>query len=150
MNAEIFVMAQDHPLWERTIRFAQGCSWRAGPYLAKMMRENRFQPWERVIAATVNGEPAGFCTLTEHDELPDDAGFRPFVGFVFVDERFRGFRLSERMIGAAMRCAAALGYEKIYLMSGEKGLYEKYGFEKIGDYETVNGTVDQLFVKAIA
>lgn len=150
MNAEIFVMAQDHPLWERTIRFAENCSWRAGPYLAKMMRENRFQPWERVIAAAVNGEIAGFCTLTERDELPGDIAFRPFVGFVFVDERFRGCRLSERMIGAAMGYAKSLGFEKTYLMSGEKGLYEKYGFEKLGDYETFNGTVDQLFVKANA
>lgn len=34
-------------------------------------------------------------------------------------------------------------------MSGEIGLYEKYGFEKLGDHETVYGTADQLFVKAL-
>ena len=34
-------------------------------------------------------------------------------------------------------------------MSGEVGLYEKYGFEKVGDYETIYDSVDQLFVKTI-
>lgn len=42
----------------------------------------------------------------------------------------------------------ALGYEKIYILSGETGLYEKYGFVKLGDYETTNHTVDQLFVRS--
>ena len=34
-------------------------------------------------------------------------------------------------------------------MSGEVGLYEKYGFEKLGDYATIYGTTDQLFAKNI-
>ena len=34
-------------------------------------------------------------------------------------------------------------------MSGEQGLYEKYGFEKIGDFETIWGTTDQLFQKTV-
>ena len=52
------------------------------------------------------------------------------------------------MIRAATAYARELGYEKVYLMSGEKGLYEKYGFEKLGDYETIYDTVDSLFVKS--
>ena len=32
-------------------------------------------------------------------------------------------------------------------MSGEKGLYEKYGFRYMGDYGTVYGNKEQLFVK---
>ncbi|MCR4584763.1 MAG: GNAT family N-acetyltransferase [Lachnospiraceae bacterium] len=34
-------------------------------------------------------------------------------------------------------------------MSGEIGLYEKYGFEKIGNMTTVYGTVDQLFRRKV-
>ena len=30
-------------------------------------------------------------------------------------------------------------------MSGEVGLYEKYGFTKIGDFATIYGDTDQLF-----
>lgn len=78
-----------------------------------------------------------------------DAPYTPFIGFVFVDERSRGERVSERMINAASDYARSIGYEKIYIMSGEQGLYEKYGFVKIGDFKTIYGTEDQLFQKGL-
>ena len=96
-----------------------------------------------------NGEVVGFCTLTEKDELPEKYGFAPFIGFVFVDEKFRGKRLSQLLINNAISYARELGYRKIYIMSGEKGLYEKYGFVKLGDYRTIYDTTEQLFVKLI-
>lgn len=61
---------------------------------------------------------------------------------VCVDGKVVGFCTFESIISYAKE----LGYEKIYIMSGEIGLYEKYGFVKSGDYETVYGSVDQLFV----
>ena len=143
------VMACGHPLWEQTIAFAEKCSWKAGPYLANMMRKNEFLPWERVVAACEDGRVIGFCTFTEKDELPEKYGYSPFIGFVFVEEGSRGRRISEKMISRASEYAKTLGYPTVYLMSGEKGLYEKYGFEKIGDFETIWGTVDQLFLKRI-
>ena len=147
--AEIFLMTQDHPHWDETIALAESCSWRAGPFLARKMRENDFLDWERVCAAYIDGKVAGFCTFAEKDELPEEYEFTPFIGFVFVDEAHRGKRLSEKMIQSVFPYARGLGYEKIYIMSGELGLYEKYGFEKLGDFETVYGTTDQLFVKSI-
>ena len=53
------------------------------------------------------------------------------------------------MIVQAAGYAKGLGYRNLFIMSGEQGLYEKYGFEKIGDYQTIYGTTDQLFVKRI-
>lgn len=140
---------QGHPLWEKTAEFAQNCSWKAGMFLAEKMRRNGFLDWERVIIAAVQNEIAGFCTFTEKDELPADSGFSPFIGFVFVDERYRGNRLSGQMIRSALRYAGEIGYQTVYLLSGEQGLYEKYGFEKIGEYETIYGTTDQLFQIAV-
>ncbi len=144
---EIYLMTSEHPCWNETIALAEGCSWRAGPFLARKMRDNDFLDWERVCAARVDGKAAGFCTFAEKDELPEEYAFTPFIGFVFVDEAYRGKRLSEAMIQAVASHARGLGYEKIYIMSGEIGLYEKYGFEKIGDYQTIYGTIDQLFEK---
>lgn len=60
-----------------------------------------------------------------------------------------GKRLSEMMIQGIFSYAKEIGYEKIYIMSGEIGLYEKYGFVKLGDYETIYGSIDQLFVRSI-
>ena len=141
----IHLIRQGHPLWEDTIRFARDCSWRAGPALAKHMEANAFRDRERVIAAVEEGRLVGFCTFAERDELPEEYGYSPFIGFVFVEEAHRGNRISQRMIEAALRYAKDLGYDTVYLMSGEQGLYEKYGFVKMGIYPTIYGTADQLF-----
>ncbi len=146
---EILSIQNGHPLWEKTIEFASTCSWKAGPALAERMKENAFTDRERVIIAIENDRIAGFCTLSEKDELPDCYDFTPFIGFVFVDECFRGRRLSGKIIDHAVKIAIEAGYGKVYIMSGEIGLYEKYGFSKLGDYETVYGTTDQLFVKTV-
>lgn len=55
----------------------------------------------------------------------------------------------KRMIREAAAYVSTLGYQKLYIMSGETGLYEKYGFVKLGDYETIYGDTDQLFVMNI-
>lgn len=146
---EIYLMTAEHKYWKEVISFAEKCSWKAGPFLAKKMRENEFKEWERVCAVYVNGEVAGFSTFTEKDELSEQYDFKPFIGFVFVGEQYRGRRLSEMMIQSIISYAKELCFEKVYIMSGEIGLYEKYGFVKLGDYETIYGSKEQLFVQAI-
>ena len=146
---EILAMKQGDDYWNKTISFAENCSWIAGPLLADLMKKNRFLEWERVFVAYEDGHIAGYCTFTEKDEMPDKYDFSPFIGFVFVDEKYRGKRISEMMIKVATKYASECGYDVVYIMSGEVGLYEKFGFEKLGDYETIYGTVDQLFVKPI-
>ena len=138
------MMQKDHNLWNKTISFAQSCSWKAGPVLAERMKENAFQNWERVIVAVENDGIVGFCTFTEKDELPEEYGYFPFIGFMFVDERYRGNRISEAMIRRVLSYAESIGFRTVYIMSGEHGLYEKYGFTVIGDYNTIYGTTDQL------
>lgn len=148
---EISVISYGHPLWDKTISFAENCSWRAGPYLARKMRNNEFEKIERVIVATENNMPIGFCTfILKEDELPEDTKQSPFVGFVFVDEKSRGKRISEKMIDAALDYSKTNGYQIVYLISGEIGLYEKYGFEKIGNVTNINNKSEQLFQKKLA
>jgi predicted N-acetyltransferase YhbS len=142
-------MTYGHPLWDETIIFAENCSWKAGPYLAKRMRNNEFEETERVIVALENNKPVAYCTFSLRDELPEISEYTPFIGFLFVDEKSRGKRLSEKLIEVASEYAKSIGYETIYILSGETLLYEKYGFVKISDEETVYGTVDQLFQKRL-
>ena len=146
---EIYLMQQGHPFWDKTIELAENCSWKAGHYLAKRMKENAFLSWERVVAICDGEIVVGFCTLTEKDELPDRFDYKPFIGYIFVDERFRGNRYSEKMINQVEVYAKELGYAQVYIMSGERGLYEKFGFVKLGDCVTIYGVVDQLFQKTI-
>ena len=146
---DIQIMKKDHKYWNATAEFAMNCSWRAGGYLAKLMCENAFAEEERVLVALVDGNIAGFCTYAKKDELPEEYDFTPFIGFMFVDEKYRGKRLSEKLIQTACNHAMNNGFTKMYIMSGEIGLYEKYGFEFLGMYQTIYDSEDQLFVKEI-
>ena len=142
---EIYTMTDTHENWESVAAFAEKCSWRAGKYLAELMRGSSFRDRERVFAAFEKGRPVGFCTLTEKDELAPKYPYTPLIGFVFVDEAHRGKRISEKMIRKVFSYARIIGYDKVYIMSGEKGLYEKYGFSLMGEYETIHGNTEQLF-----
>lgn len=147
---KIEVMSYGHKHWDKAAEFARNCSWKAGAFLAQKMKDNDFESNERVIIALNGDSIAGFCTFTNKDELPSEYDFAPFIGFVFVDERYRGKRLSERLINFACDEAEKQGYDTVYIMSGEIGLYEKYGFAKIGDFPTVYGSTEQLFSKKIS
>ena len=142
---EVRIAEKGSALWNELITYAENCSWRAGKELARLMREDKFRDWERVFAVRVNGRIAGFCTLAAKDAIPPELPYTPFIGFVFVDENFRGKRLSEQLIRKAVGYARETGFDKVYLVSGEVGLYEKYGFTKKGDLETIYGETEQLF-----
>lgn len=146
---DIIIMSFEHLLWNTTIEFAEKCSWGAGSYLALKMKNNDFENNERVLIALDDDKIVAFCTYANKDELPDEYDFTPFIGFMFVDEKYRGHRISEKLIEAACNYARQQNCSKMYIMSGELGLYEKYGFVKIGDYKTIYDNVDQLFYKIL-
>lgn len=136
------------PLWNETIDFAQNCSWKAGPQLAAGMVNNTFTDWERVFIAVAHTKVIGFCTLAKTDCIPD-LNVSPYIGYVFVDEASRGNRVSQGLIHCACEYAQSLGFEKVYLLSREEGLYEKYGFNKIDIVSDSNGEFEQLFCKEV-
>lgn len=116
--------------WSAVADYAAACSWRAGALLAQNMRSESYHDWERVfVALAEDGSIAGYCTLAEHDCLPD-VPYSPYIGMVFVGEPYRGRRLSEQLLQAASDYAATLGFSRVYLVSDHVGLYEKYGFLK--------------------
>lgn len=142
---EFNIISKGHELWEKTISFASKCSWDAGRSLAVRMNNNDFADWERVVVAADNDNIAGFSVFSEKDGLPEEYDCKPFVSLVFVDETYRGERLSERLVENTIKYAKELGYTTVYLKSEHRGLYEKYGFEKIGEFEPVEPPADQLF-----
>ena len=146
---KITIMQTGHPDWETVADFAAGCTWRAGAYLAALMRADKFAERERVIAAFTDGQPVGFCTLTAKDEMPDSCAYTPFIGFVFVDEQHRGQRISAQMMDAAAAYAGTLGYDTVYVTSDEQGFYEKFGFTLLGTVENIRQEMTQLFMKTI-
>lgn len=141
---DIRPITSEEPLWFLTMDYANQCSWSAGPILAQLMQERAFTDWERIFVATEGGDIAGYCTLAKEDCIPNVA-YTPFIGFVFVDEDYRGQHLSGQLINCALRYAKSLGFVRVYLVSAEKGLYEKYGFVKLEDARDPLGREEQIF-----
>ena len=98
--------------------------------IAKFMREGGFSGWERIIVATDGEDIMGFCALIKQSGFQGQE-YCPLVKWLFVDEKYRGKRLSERILPAASEYAAQLGFDKIYLTTWHVGLYEKYGFVRL-------------------
>ena len=145
---KVLIITNQEGLWSKTAEYAAECSWSAGKSLACKMKDNDFCDWERVFVAVEGNEIAGFCTLTKTDCIPD-VEYTPYISFVFVNEHFRGNRLSEMMISHACKYANEIDFNEVYLVSGERGLYEKYGFEKIDERMATYGKMAQLFRKQL-
>ena len=133
---------------ELTIQIAN-VSWRAGASLAEKMKNETFSHGETVIVGTNDeGEMACFCRVSQEDGLIETS-FGPFIGYVFVKENYRGRGLSAVLLKEAESFLKGQQVPAVYIVSGEVGLYEKSGYEKIKDCETIHGHIESLFWKKL-
>ena len=57
----------------------------------------------------------------------------PWLAAVYVEEEYRGHALGSVLIRHALKDAARLGFDKLYLATDHTGYYEKYGFGMIAE-----------------
>ena len=145
---EIIRVKYGSDLYKKLIDYAENCSWIAGKHLAQILRENNFLEWEAVFAAVSEDEIIGFCTFLETDYYPENRYF-PWISSIFVDENFRGKRISFAMIEKAIEHAKLWNFDKVYVPSDMTGFYEKCGFEKIDELMNYGGDTDNIFVREI-
>lgn len=126
----IKAITASNEMWNKVKNYADSCSWKAGKSLASAMMNNGFKDWERVIVAFNDDEICGYCTVAITDCIPD-VHYTPYIGYLFVDEKWRGNRLSQRLIIYSMSYLKSIGFDKVYLVSDHENLYEKYGFDII-------------------
>lgn len=142
------IISPEDSLWETVSEYAKACSWSAGKKLGVQMEKKDFEDWERMLIAMDNETIIGFCTLTAKDSLPESE-YTPFIGYVFVDENYRGKRVSEQMIRAGSLYLERLGYSSVYIYSGHEGLYEKYGFKVVKKWKNEDDEWDKIFTKRL-
>lgn len=135
-------------IWNELINYAKNCSWIVGKHLAGLMAENSFTEWEGVFAAVSEEKIVGFCTFMKTDYYPENR-YSPWISCIFVDEAYRGCRISEKMIETVIAYAKEQGFSNVYIPSDISGLYEKYGFEKIDTLQNYGGDFDNIFAKEI-
>lgn len=105
-------------MWNEVSQFAQNCSWKAGKSLSQNMSDNTFTDWERVIVALHENNIAGYCTVAKSDCIPN-VSYTPYIGYMFVDEKYRGQRLSQKLISFAISYLQTLSFHQVYLVTCE-------------------------------
>ncbi len=138
-------ICKDSEFWQRTIAYALECSWKAGSSLASLMKDNKFNEWERVFVVFDKDKIIGFATLTKKDSIPD-IDYYPFIGYLFVDKKYRGKRISKRIISHIIKYAKDIGFDKVYLISDHVNLYEKYGFSTIDERLDLWGNKQKIYM----
>ena len=145
---EVIRLLPENPIWNKTIDFAENCSWVAGKHFAQLLRENRFTDWEAAFAAVEDGEVIGYCTFLKEDYYPENR-YSPWISSLFVDEVFRGRGIAGKLIKAAEEYAKANGFITVYIPSDMSGFYEKYGYEKIDSLINYGGDTDDIFSRVL-
>lgn len=146
---EVVKVEKDSSLWNQLIDYAKNCSWEApGRHLAYLLRENKFVDWESIFAAIDGDKIIGFCTFLKTDYYPENR-YSPWISCIFVDENYRGHRVSHAMIEKAIQYAKSLKFTTVYIPSDMMGYYEKCGFTKIDELQNYAGDIDNIFSKDI-
>ena len=73
----------------------------------------------------------------------------PWVSCIYVDEEYRGQRVSGKLIDHANQYLRNLGFEKSYIPSDHIGLYERYGYSYVKEIINYGGHEDHLYEKII-
>ena len=56
-----------------------------------------------------------FCTFIKEDGIIN-VNYIPYVVYIYVDEKYRGYWISEQMIEKAIEYARELGFKEVYIV----------------------------------
>ncbi|MDE7209922.1 MAG: GNAT family N-acetyltransferase [Lachnospiraceae bacterium] len=146
---EFKMVTSSDGMWRKARDYAKNCSWRAGESLADAMDNGVFAEWERVIVALDKERICGYCTVAKTDCIPDVC-YTPYIGYLFVDEEYRGNRLSQKMIQYSMNYLKSVGFDRVYIISDHENLYEKYGFEVTDRKMAPWGSEEKIYMREIS
>ena len=124
------------------------CDWTAGQFLHTLMTEGTFHERcgenARVLLLADGSRLAAFCTYAARDDIPDTE-LTPWLGFAYTYPDYRGRRLMGRLISRAKEYAREEGYDRLWISTGETGLYEKYGAEYVMDLKDTAGCDSRIY-----
>lgn len=138
------------PLAADFLHFTENCSWtEVRDHIAGLVREWQFTDWETMFAAVKNGRIVGMTSLLKTDYYPLPEVY-PWVSCVFVEEEYRGQKISGKLIDAANTYAKEQGFTKTYIPTEYTGLYERYGYTYVKDIVNYGGGTDRLYVRDLS
>ncbi|MSS78351.1 GNAT family N-acetyltransferase [Anaerococcus sp. WCA-380-WT-2B] len=127
-----FIEYKDSKDKEKLLQFLENAEWKPGPLTAKKIKdgknEEKFGKDGGLFFYLENDKPLAFGSLVKEDYIRKP-GLKPWIAMIYIDPKARGKRLSEKMTLFLEDKAKELGYDKAYIMTQHKDLYEKYGYK---------------------
>ena len=146
---EIQKVDKDTEMADRLLDFVENFSWsEVKDHTLRTIKNWLFEEWETPFAATICGRIVGMATIMKTDYYPLPEIY-PWISTVFVNEEYRGQRISGKLIDFANEYAKELGFDRTYIPTEFVGLYEKYGYCYIKDIVNYGNGTDRLYVKEI-
>lgn len=136
-------------LADKLICFVKNFSWEPVKcHLLENLQEWKFCDWETPFAAISNKQIVGMATIMKNDYYPLHEIY-PWISSIFVEEEYRGYRISEKLIDFANEYAKKCGFEKTYIPTEHIGLYEKFGYKYLMNITNYANETDRLYFKEL-
>lgn len=134
-------------LEDELLSFIEQCSWdEVKEHLAGVLRNHELTDWETFFVAKADGRVVAMASVMKEDYYPLP-GVTPWVSSIFVDEGYRGQRISGRLIDHANDYLRNLGFDKSFIPTDSVGLYEHFGYSYVKDIVNYGGGTDHLYEK---
>jgi len=138
---KIIDISEDGDIRKKLIQFAKNCSWQStGSYLAELVIDGNLEEKETVFAAVENDEVVGFaailqeCVADVKESDIDIEKMNAWLDFLFVDEAYRGQKISTKLIEKIFEYCKWNCFNKLYLLTeSHEAMYQKYGFSNVGN-----------------
>ena len=146
-NLKLYKVDNNTELSNKLIDFVENFSWiEVKEHMLSVVKNWKFEKWETPFIATIDNKIVGMATIMKSDyyPLPD---IYPWISCIFVTEKYRGNRISEKLIDFANKYAKEIGFKRTYIPTDIIGLYEKYGYYYLKDIVNYGNGVDRLYVK---
>ena len=138
----------DSSIREHLLAEIAKCDWRAGRYLHDMLINGTFRKklgeGSELLLLTDGGRLVSFCTFAQRDEIPSDT-LTPWIGFVYTFPEYRGRHCFGLLLERIAATARERGISRVYISTDHTGLYEKYGFEYLGDMLSIYGDMARVY-----
>ncbi|MDF0478965.1 GNAT family N-acetyltransferase [Vagococcus sp. PNs007] len=128
MTYKILNLDEDKSLHKKAAEwFSSKWNLDAAIYLESISSTELIPSWFVVLDEAKNKIVAGAGVIS--NDFHDRPDLTPNLCALYVEEDYRGKRISERLIDEIGHYLNSQGIETLYLITDHVGLYEKYGWE---------------------
>ncbi|MDO4670365.1 MAG: GNAT family N-acetyltransferase [Aerococcus sp.] len=130
------VITPQDEVWLTAAKKIGAVEWPAGGAIQKLMEQENWEDWERIIYVTDNETPnqtlVAFGAFLRQDPLMKTE-YTPFVSSVYVNPDYRKQGISLQVVKTIEHTALELGFSPVYILTRHVGLYEKRGYVQVGE-----------------